>query len=124
MAEIVPVDPKGPQLTVEVRCGHAQAGAYVLKLWDANEVVQREEGTFFDPTDDTYKLTGTAAKQVGRLLQCTAELEIIPPIKQFALLMTVWQGSKRVGPVLTASGETDEPQVTRSLFARFTAEGP
>ena len=121
MAEIVPFDPKGPPLRAEIRCGHAQAGAYILKLWDGNKVVQREEGTFFDPSEDSYVLKGTAAKQSGRLLQCTAELEIIPPIKQYVLLVTIWQGDEKVA-VLTASGETDEPQVMRSLYARFAAE--
>ncbi len=123
MAESIAIDPKGPELWAEVRCGHAQAGAYFLKLWEANKVVQLEEGTFFDPSDDTYKLKGTAAKQVGRLLQCTTTLEIIPPIKQYALLVTVWQGNLRVGPTLTATGETEERQITLSLFGKFVAAG-
>lgn len=120
MATPVTFDPKGPALTVEVRCGYAQAGAYILKLWDANKVVQSEEGTFFHPEDDSYTLQGLAKEQNGRLLQCTATVEVIPPIKQFAVLLTVWQGGKQVGS-LTASGETDDSEVTRSLFATLTA---
>ena len=121
MATEVQFDPGGAALKVEVRCGHAQAGAYALKVWEANKVVQREEGTFFDPEDDTYKLVGSVQKQDGRLVECSARLELIPPIKQFALILTLWQGNQRIGS-LTDSGETERPHYSLSLFARLVAK--
>ena len=121
MATEVKFDPSGAALKAEVRCGHAQAGAYILKIWKANNVVQKEEGTFFDPDDDTYELTGSIEEQAGRLVQCTATVELIPPIKQYALLMTIRQGNQQIG-ALTFSGETDAPQITSSLFAKLVAK--
>jgi hypothetical protein len=113
-------DPKGPRLEAEVRCGFAQAGAYVLTLWDQNQVHTRWEGTFFDPSDDTHALPGKAAEHNGRIVQCLFSVEIIPPNKQYALLLTIWQGDKKLG-VLTAAGETDQPEVIKNLFARLVA---
>ena len=120
MVQEVMFDGSGSQLKVEIRCGHAQAGAYVLTLWNRNDVHQRWEGTFFNPDDDTYKLPGRAATHDGRLLQCLFSVEIIPPVQKFALMMTIWQGTQKLG-VVTDSGETDASQVTKNLFAQLVA---
>jgi hypothetical protein len=116
----VTFDPKGPQLEAEVRSGFAQAGAYVLTLWDHNKVQSRWEGTFFNPDDDTFTLPGKAAEQNGRLVQCLFSVEILPPEKRYALMLTIWQGSQKVG-VLTEAGETSESQVMKNLYARLVA---
>ena len=121
MATKVLFDPKGPALEADVRIGFAQAGAYVLKLFDGNEVVQRWEGTFFNPDDDRYALPGTAKENNGRLLQCRFGVEIIPPEDQYALMLTIMQGTQKLA-VITVAGQTSEPEVTRSLFAELMAQ--
>ena len=120
MATDVTFDKNGAELRVEIRIGHAQAGAYKLKLWDGNKVIHRWEGLFDDPKADNYVLPGKAAEHEGRLLQCRFGVDLIPPIKQYALLMTLWQGDVRIG-VLSQSGETDAPEITRSLKARLVS---
>ena len=123
MATDVEFDPNGEALTAAVSCGHAQAGAYILTVFEANNAVQEEKGTFFDPDDDSYQLSGSLAQQDGRLLQCWGTMELIAPVKQYALFLTISQGNEEVGS-LTSEGETDDAQITRSLFARLVAKTP
>lgn len=120
MVQEIVIDRNGAKVKAEIRIGYAHEGAYVLTLWAKNEIKQRWEGNFIDPTDDTYTLPGTAKEQVGRLLQCRAEIGIVPGIEKWALLVTIWQGNQKVG-VMSDSGEVsaDQVLVPVNLFARL-----
>lgn len=117
----VAFDADGAALKAEIRCGHAQEGAYILTLWQGNQIVKRWEGTFLNPDDDSYTLPGNAREHVGRLLQCKAEIGLTPPITKYALLLTLWQGAQRLD-VLTESGDgVGQTLVPVNLFARLQA---
>ena len=118
MAETITFDPSGGPLSAEVRCGYAQVGAYYLKLWESNTLVLNEEGTFFNPDDDRYELPGEASEQAGRLLQCTATIELLPPEKRYQLTLALIQDGSEIGSAV-AEGETDQHQVTESLFVEL-----
>ena len=118
-AQIVSFDPKGGPISAEIRCGYAQDGAYILTLWGDNKIVERFEGNFLDPQDDTHKFAGTAGSHAGRLIQCRSEIGITPPIMHYALIMTLWQNGLALA-VLTATGEEKAMMlVTLNLFARL-----
>ena len=121
MAEIVKFDPKGGPIHADVHCGFAQDGAYVLTLWSGNSIVQRWEGNFLNPDDDSFQMPGTPAEQAGRLLQCRAEIGIVPPITKYAILMTVWQDDKKLATLAQTGEESKDVLVGVNLFARIEA---
>ncbi len=120
MPQEIAIDPNGAEIKAEVRIGYAHEGAYVLTLWEGNSVKKRWEGNFIDPEDDTYTLPGTAGEQTGCLLQCRAEIGIVPGLWKWALLVTLWQGDQKIGS-MTASGEAEDDDilVPINLFARL-----
>jgi hypothetical protein len=118
-AQIVFFDPKGGPISVEIRCGYAQDGAYILTLWGENKIIERFEGNFLDPHDDTHKFAGTPSSHAGQLIQCRAEVGITPPITRYAVIMTIWQNDMAAGVLTTTGDETVMSLVTINLFARL-----
>ena len=100
----VHLNPTGSSVEVEVRCGQAQEGAYVLTLWDGNTKVARWEGNFLNTDDDKYTLPGDASEQDGRILQCKFEIGITPPITRYHAEMEVMQNGTSV-EILDESGD-------------------
>lgn len=109
----------GGPVTAEIRSGFAQTGAYILTLWDDNQVAVRWEGNFLDAVDDTHELPTPVAVVAGCLLQCRAEIGILPGVAKWALTMTLWQDTVKLAEV-SAEGEENEKQlVTVNLWARL-----
>ena len=119
MAETVFFDPEGGAVSVEIRSGFAQDGSYIITLWNQNKVAERFEGNFIDPHDDTHKLKTQAKSLDGRLLQARAEIGITPPITQFAVIVTLFQGGMSIGSLARSGNEPTRPTVPVNLFARL-----
>ncbi|HKV75386.1 MAG TPA: hypothetical protein VJN95_12775 [Gemmatimonadales bacterium] len=118
-AQSIVFDPEGGPISVEIRCGHAQDGSYILTLWGHNKVLQRFEGNFLDPHDDTHQFSGKASSHAGQLVQCRVEVAITPPITLYAVIVTFWQDGMNCGS-LTASGDAGTLNtVGINLFARL-----
>ncbi len=113
---------KGGPITAEIRCGFAQTGAYILTLWDNNDVEERWEGNFLHPHDDSYELPKPVSSNDGRLLQCRAELGILGDVTQWALIMTLWQDGMKLDDVSDSGDAGDDLLVTVNLWAWLTGQ--
>ncbi|HEY6155915.1 MAG TPA: hypothetical protein VIV88_00600 [Gemmatimonadales bacterium] len=113
----------GGPVVVEVTCGHAQEGSYKLRLWEAgkNVIVKEYPGNFLNPDDDSYELPTPNQVNDGRIVECMTTVVITPPIKKYAVSLTLSQDGKQLG-VVKAAGETDQPSETVDLFAQLVVE--
>ena len=114
-------DRSGPPLSAEVRTGHAQEGAYALTLWEGNDKIERWEGNFLNPDDDSYPLPGVAADHDGRLLQAKIEIGLIPPVTTYSAVLIVRQGSQDLDTVDEEGDGGDRSLVPVNLFAHLKA---
>ena len=101
-------------------CGQAQEGSYNLLLWEAdrNLIVKQYPGNFMNPDDDSYDLPTPNQANDGRILECLTTVVVTPPIKKYAVSLTLSQDGRRLG-VVKAAGETDQPSQTVDLFAQL-----
>jgi hypothetical protein len=118
-AQTVLFDPDGGPISAEIRCGYAQEGSYILTLWETNQVVERFEGNFLDPHDDTHQFTGKANAHAGRLIQCRVEIGITPPITEYAIIVTIWQDGMSIGSLPKSGDAGTATTVGLNLFARL-----
>lgn len=119
--ENVDFNPSGNPIKAEITCGFAQDGAYILTLWDGNQIVQRWEGNFLNTDDDAYVLPGPASSHDGRVLQCRAEVSIEPPIDDYSFKMTLTQDGAEIA-VVEESGKAPLGSLKGvNLFARLAA---
>jgi len=111
---------EGGPVVAEVTCGQAQEGSYNLLLWEAerNLIVKQYPGNFMNPDDDSYDLPTPNQANDGRILECLTTVVITPPIKKYAVSLTLSQDGRRLG-VVKAAGETDQPSQTVDLFAQL-----
>lgn len=115
----VQFDTSGGPVGVDVRCGQAQDGAYVLTLWDGNEVVKRWEGNFLNPDDDHYTLPEPTSAHAGRVLQCKFEISIEPPIDEYDASMTLSQDGDELDTLREAGQAPSGSVKSVNLFARL-----
>ncbi len=109
----------GGPVTVEVRCGQAQDGAYIITLWNRNSIAERHEGNFLNTDDDAYELGGTAEGHDGHTVQCKAEINIEPGNPRYALTLQVRQDGA-VLDVVEESGTAAEGTLKAvNLFAEL-----
>lgn len=115
--------PNGPQLTVEVTCGHAQDGVYDIYLREpgSHHIIWNEEGDFESDLDDRFPLPGKASEQRGRKLHCSCRVVMLGGDSRYAVFMKVCQGDRLLG-VVTESGESDASTVPLDLIARLRPE--
>jgi len=111
---------EGGPVVAEVTCGQAQEGSYNLLLWEAerNLIVKQYPGNFMNPDDDSYDLPTPNQANDGRILECLTTVVVTPPIKKYAVSLTLSQDGRRLG-VVKAAGETDQPSQTVDLFAQL-----
>ena len=111
---------EGGPVVAEVTCGQAQEGSYSLLLWEAdrNLIVKQYPGNFMNPDDDSYDLPTPNQANDGRILECLTTVVVTPPIKKYAVSLTLSQDGRRLG-VVKAAGETDQPSQTVDLFAQL-----
>jgi len=111
---------EGGPVVAEVTCGQAQEGSYSLLLWEAdrNLIVKQYPGNFINPDDDSYDLPTPNQANDGRILECLTTVVVTPPIKKYAVSLTLSQDGRRLG-VVKAAGETDQPSQTVDLFAQL-----
>jgi len=111
---------EGGPVVAEVTCGQAQEGSYNLLLWEAerNLIVKQYPGNFMNPDDDSYDLPTPNQANDGRILECLTTVVVTPPIKKYAVSLTLSQDGRRLG-VVKAAGETDQPSQIVDLFAQL-----
>ncbi len=111
---------EGGPVVAEVTCGQAQEGSYNLLLWEAdrNLIVKQYPGNFINPDDDSYDLPTPNQANDGRILECLTTVVVTPPIKKYAVSLTLSQDGRRLG-VVKAAGETDQPSQIVDLFAQL-----
>ncbi len=111
---------EGGPVVAEVTCGQAQEGSYNLLLWEAerNLIVKQYPGNFMNPDDDSYDLPTPNQANDGRILECLTTVVVTPPIKKYAVSLTLSQDGRRLG-VVKAVGETDQPSQIVDLFAQL-----
>ncbi len=110
----------GGPVVAEVKCGEAQEGSYTLLLWEAeqNVIVEEFSGNFMNPDDDTYQLPTPNETNDRRILECQTTVVITPPIKKYAVSLTLSQDGNQLG-VVSEKGESDQPSRTVDLFVRL-----
>jgi len=118
----VRINPQGGSVSAEVRCGFAQPGSYVLRLWAANEnrILLREEGNFINSQDDTYVLPETARDNHGRIVQALVAVAITPPETRYQSDLVIRQDGAEVGRE-SLSGTSSEPSVALNIFLTLSA---
>jgi hypothetical protein len=109
----------GPPISVTIRCGFADPGAYELFLWDAdrNRRVQLGAGNFINSDDDTFTIASDAG-QNGKILQCVATVNPLDDNGQFGVGMIVEQDGTQLADE-EVSGKSKLPTVTLALFVQL-----
>lgn len=116
----VQFDSSGGAIEAEIKCGFAQDGAYILTLWEGNQIVQRWEGNFLNTDDDRHELPGPTADHDGRILQCRVEVNIEPPIMDYAVGMVLTQDGAELD-VVEETGQAPAGLKGVNLFANLVA---
>jgi hypothetical protein len=116
-------DPAGGPLSATITSGQAQPGSYSLLLWEAhaNQVLLEERGNFINSDDDSFKLPLPNGRNDHRIVECIATAVITPPIKDFALRLSISQNDKEIG-VDQLIGKSTAPTVTADLFILLEAQ--
>ncbi|HKP75952.1 MAG TPA: hypothetical protein VJT67_10445 [Longimicrobiaceae bacterium] len=109
----------GPPITVTIRCGFADPGAYELFLWEADRNSRQElgAGNFINADDDTFSLSSDAG-QTGKILQCVATVNPLDNNGQFGVSMIVAQGGDQLANEVVSS-TSNLPSVTVALFVQL-----
>ncbi|MGH7498111.1 MAG: hypothetical protein ACREL3_04595 [Gemmatimonadales bacterium] len=120
--KVAQFDPAGGPVVATITSGHAQPGSYRLLLWEAhaNKVVMRGRGNFLNTDDDAFKLPLPNIGNHERLAECLATVVITPPIKDYALRLSISQGGTEIG-FDELAGKATTPTVTADLFVRLEA---
>ena len=110
----------GPDLSVELSCGHAQFGAYTLRLWspDGMTVVNKARGNFFDEEEDRFPLLKPAGANDDHILQCRTRVWLVQEPRKYSVFMVIKQGDVVLAE-LSDEDETDESTVVVELRARL-----
>ena len=91
----------GGRLSVNVTIGNAQAGSYVLKLWESqsNTIVMERSGNNLNPNDDEYELPLPTACNDGRIVECQfAVANPAPkPGDTYVVTLEYFQDGKKIG---------------------------
>lgn len=120
----IPFDPSGLPLAVRVWCGHAQAGAFDLRLFRPTRGVPvagwRHHGVLRAPADDTFALPQPPAVNLRHVLRCRFRIGVLPPDEEYSAFLSVLQGDRVAGEV-TARGIAESPTVSVLLLARLVS---
>lgn len=113
----------GGSISVEVKAGNAQPGAYSLVLWEAdyNKILLKYEGNFINNDDDKYQLLDPAGLNNEKVLACNAAFTITPPIRNYNLDLLVFQDGNEIGSD-SYSGTTDSQTAVVQLFIKLEEE--
>lgn len=121
--ETVRFKKSGGPITVNINCGYAQPGSYVLILWEANSnsVVFKKEGNFINDEDDVFVLPTPINKNDGRILDLGAKLMIIPSITDYHVEINITQDGNTIGN-LSQTGNSTGQFVTVQIFAQLMGD--
>lgn len=115
-------DPDGPPLAVRVWCGHAQTGAFDLRLFRpiGGRPVEgwRHRGLLRSAVADTFPLPEPPAANLRHVLRCRFRVGVLPPDPGYSVFLRVFQGTSALGEV-SARGEAEGPTVSVLLLARL-----
>ncbi len=113
---------EGGPVVAAVTCGQAQESSYDLLLWNSDQTATVKEfhGDFMKADDDAHDLPTPNESNDRRILECLTTVAITPPIKKYAVSLTLSQDGKDLG-VVSETGETDRPSKTVDLFVQLAA---
>jgi hypothetical protein len=114
-------DGEGGPISAEVRCGFANPGSYVLRLWekDSNRKAMPDvEGNFINADDDRHDLPDPARLNDGRIVETFVTMSPLPGTKQFFASLRIIQDNRLLADV-SVPGETDQHSVTVDLFVKL-----
>jgi hypothetical protein len=120
--KVVVFNPAGGPIIAEVTSGQAQPGSYTLRVWEAhaNTLVLKERGNFINSDDDAYKLPLPNTRNHERIVESIATAVITPPIKDYALRLSIQQDGKEIG-FEESVGKASSATVTADLFVMLEA---
>jgi hypothetical protein len=114
-------DGDGGPISAEVRCGFANPGSYVLRLWekDSNKKAMSDiEGNFINADDDRHPLPVPALTNDGRIVETFVTMSPPAGTKQFFASLRIIQDNQLLADV-SVSNVTDQHSVTVDLFVKL-----
>lgn len=94
-------DPNGGRLSVKVTIGNAQAGSYILTVWEAqsNTKVLEEHGNSLNPNDDTHALPLPTVNNDERIVECQFAIADPQPNAgdTYSVSLQYFQDGKQIG---------------------------
>jgi hypothetical protein len=109
-------------LSVNVACGFAQTGSYVIFSKKDGESTEIGRGDFIDPDNDRFDLPGGAPEYDGRILECVVAIGLISPVKDYAVVFEVFQNGERIGGD-SIVGKSDQQIVEASISLKLQSGG-
>ena len=111
----------GGTISAEVRCGFANPGSYILRLWekDSNDKAMPDvEGNFINADDDEHDLPDPASLNEGRIVETFVTMSPLPGTKQYFASLRIIQDNQLLADV-SVSNATDQHSVTVDLFVKL-----
>lgn len=121
--QVVRFEPAGGRIKASVSSGFAQPGSYTLLLWSSgtNDIVQEEHGNFMNDDDDSYPLPTPVAGNDGRIVEALVTVVLTPPLRQYAVTLTVEQDGVVLGREKREGRGKDFETITSDLYVRLSA---
>jgi hypothetical protein len=94
-AKIAVFQKSGARLYAEVTRGFVNNGSYTISLWEANsnkKAIPDITGNFINDQDDCHPLPTPNHDNDGRVVECFALIEIVPPEKSYSVTLSLFQG--------------------------------